>query len=261
MTTLSRIGRRAAFCGLGLLLPVLAYGQAPAAAPSPGDTVYTSMQTALWTSADAVNLKAALPPKTRLLVEAVQDRHLRVQSAYGSGWVSRSALSTGRSVVRRSPPGPERGATAVRPSWRLPLRGRRGSGVTIPRLALRAGRGGRSIVSVVLFNPSSRRTAKSVYLGLALYDRAPDSTAQSVRRRTVQAVGPLAPRTLASYDIQVLGTARRGCVGIRWVRVEYLDGSTVSSAPGRRGRSGQGPPSPRDDCLTTRSARPPADSL
>ena len=261
MTTFSRIGRRAVLCGLGLLLPLLAHGQAPAAAPSPGDTVYTSMQTALWTSADAVDLKAALPPKTRLLVEAVQDRHLRVQSAYGSGWVSRSALTAGRRVVLRTPPGPGRGAPAVRPSWRLPLRGRRGSTMAIPRLALRAGRGGRPIVSVVLFNPSPRRTAKTVHLGLVLYDRGPDSTTQSVRRRTVQAVGPLDPRTLASYDIRISEEARRGCVGVRWVRVEYLDGSTVASTPGRGGRPGRAPLYPGDDCRDVSTVRPPADSL
>ena len=254
MTTLSRIGRRVALCGLGLLLPLLAYGQAPAGSPSPGDTVYTSMPTALWASADAVELKAALPPKTRLLVDAVQDRRLRVRSAYGSGWVSRSALATRRSVVRRSPPGPGRGATAVRPSWRLPLRGRRGAAIAIPRLALRTDRRGLPVVSVLLFNLSPRRTVTSVHLGLVLYDRAPDSTAQSVRRRALRAIGPLDPRTLASYDVQVSETSRRGCVGVRWVHVEYLDGSTVASTPDR------GLPYPDDRCLTEQPAKPPESS-
>lgn len=227
----SRIARGTTLCGLGLLFPLLALGQAPASAPSPGDTVYTSIQTALWTSADAVELKAALPPKTRLLVDAVQDERLRVQSAYGTGWVSRSALSTGRSVVRWSPPGPGREATAVRPSWRLSLRGRRRSGIGLLRLAMRADQSGAPVVSAVLFNPSRRRTLKSARLGLVLYDRGPDSTAQHVRRRTVRAAGPLHPQSLAAYRFRVPEQARRACVRVRWVRGVGLDGTAVTSSP------------------------------
>lgn len=132
--------------------------------------------------------------------------------------------------------------------------------MAMPRLALRAGRGGRPIVSVVLFNPSPRRTAKTVHLGLVLYDRGPDSTAQSVRRRTVQAVGPLDPWTLAAYDVHLPAEAQRDCVGVRWVRTEYLDGSTGISRPSHKGAPNRGPLDAGDNCLLERNAGRPEDS-
>lgn len=230
MTTPSRRVRLAVLCALGLLLAPPAHGQSAPAAPSPGDTVRTSMPTALWASADAVKLTAALPADTSLVVEAVQGERLRVRWASGTGWVSRSALSPGPSVVRRSSAG-----TGVRPSWRARLPRGRGRALALPRLALSPGRDGSSIVSVLLANPS-RRTITSVDLGLVRYDRGPDSTAQNVRRRTVRVVGPLAPRELAAYDVRLPNKARRPCVGVRRVRVERLDGTTVISAPRRPGR-------------------------
>ncbi len=231
MTTPSRRVRLALLCALGLLLAPPAPGQTAPAAPSPGDTVRTSMPTALWASADAVELTAALPADTSLVVEAVRGKRLRVQAASGTGWVSRSALSPVPGVVRRSSAG-----TGVRPSWRARLpRGQQGRALALPRLALFPGRDGPPVVSVLLANPS-RRTIRSVDLGLVRYDRGPDSTAQNIRRRTVRVVGPLAPRELAAYDVRLLNKARRPCVGVRRVRVERLDGTTVVSRPRRPGR-------------------------
>ncbi|WP_263787583.1 hypothetical protein [Salinibacter grassmerensis] len=230
MTPPSRLVRLAVLYGLGLLLAPAAHGQPGSAAPSPGDTVRTSMPTALWASADAVELAAALPADTSLVVEAVQDGRLRVRSASGTGWVSRSALSPVPTVVQRSSAG-----IGVRPSWRARLPQGRGRALAVPRLALHPGRDGPAVVSVLLANPS-RRTVKSADLVLVLYDRAPDSTAENIRRRTVRVVGPLEPRGLASYDVRLPGRARRPCVGIRQVRVERLDGSTVISAPRPSGR-------------------------
>ena len=249
MTTPSRLIRLAVLCALGGLLALPAHGQSAPAAPSPGDTVRTSMPTALWASADAVELTAALPADTSLVVEAVQGERQRVQWASGTGWVSRSALSPVPGVVRRSSAG-----TGVRPSWRARLPRGRGRALALPRLALSPGRDGSSIVSVLLANPS-RRTITSVDLGLVLYDRGPDSTAQHVRRRTARVVGPLAPRGLAAYDIRLPGEARRPCVGVRRLRVERLDGTTVISAPRRPGRRPTGERTARsplsyagDDC-------------
>lgn len=255
----------AVLCGFGLLLPLLAHGQSEPAAPSPGDTLYTSMQTALWASSDAVELKASLPPETQLIVDAVQGQRLRVRSEHGTGWVSQSALDPEPAIVRRSTPGGG-GATGVRPSWRAPVPVRHGHALAIPRLALYDGRDGAAIVSVVLSNPSRRQTVKSVHLGLVLYDRAPDSTAHNVRRRTVRVVGPLESRTLASYDVRIPEEARRTCLGIRWVRVERLDGTAVTSTPrpaarrSTRQRARSGLPYAGDDCLGERNLRRPGDS-
>lgn len=252
-------------CGFGLLLPLLAHGQSDPAAPSPGDTVYTSMHTALWASSDAVELKASLPPDTQLIVDAVQDQRLRVRSEHGTGWVSQSALDPGPAIIRRSPPGIG-GTTGVRPSWRAPLPARHGRALAIPRLALYDGRDGTAIVSVVLSNPSRRQTVKSVHLGLVLYDRTPDSTAHNVHRRTVRVIGPLEPRTLASYDVRIPGEVRRTCLGVRWVRVERLNGTVITSTTRRRGskpsrRYARGSlPYAGDDCLVERSPRRPGDS-
>ncbi len=230
MTMPSRRVRLALLCALGLLLAPPAPGQTAPAAPSPGDTVRTSMPTALWASADAVELTAALPADTSLVVEAVRGKRLRVQTASGTGWVSRSALSPVPGVVRRSSAG-----TRVRPSWRARLPRGQGRALALPRLALFPGRDGPPVVSVLLANPS-RRTIKSVDLGLVRYDRGPDSTAQNIRRRTVRVVGPLAPRELAAYDVRLPNKARHPCVGVRRVRVERLDGTTVVSRPRRPGR-------------------------
>ncbi|MCS4192445.1 hypothetical protein GGP50_000645 [Salinibacter ruber] len=254
MTTPARLIWLVVLCGLGPLLAPPAHGQSAPAAPSPGDTVRTSMPTALWASADAVELTAALPADTSLVVEAVQGERLRVRWASGTGWVSQSALSPVPTVVRRSSAG-----TGVRPSWRARLPRGRGRALALPRLALYSGRDGAAIVSVLLTNPS-RRTIKSVNLGLVRYDRGPDSTAQNTRRRTVRVVGPLAPRELAAYDVRLPNEARRPCVGIRRVRVERLDGTTITKAlrrPGRRPereRPVRGAlPYAGDDCLAERS--------
>jgi hypothetical protein len=168
--------------------------------------------------------------------------------------VSRSALSPVPGVVRRSSAG-----TGVRPSWRARLPRGQGRALALPRLALFPGRDGPPIVSVLLANPS-RRTITSVDLGLVHYDRGPDSTARNFRRRTVRVVGPLAPRELAAYDLRLPNEARRSCVGVRRVRVERLDGTTVVSAPRRpgrrpkRGRLARGAlPYAGDDCLAKRS--------
>jgi hypothetical protein len=246
--------------GLGLALPLLAQAQS-APPPAPGDTATTTAPTALWASADAVTLRAALPSGARLIVDAVEGPRLRVRSDSGAGWVSRSALDARPAVVRRSSPDADE---AARPSWRLSLRGRRRSGVGLLRLAMRADRPGAPVVSAVLFNPSRRRTLKSARLGLVLYDRAPDSTAQHVRRRTVRAAGPLRPQSLAAYHFRVPEGARRACVRVRWVRGVRLDGTTVASAPRMTGRPAEGRargPLPRTGhaCLDGQSSGAPRD--
>lgn len=258
--TASRIVCTVALWGLGLALPLLAQAQ-PASPPAPGDTVTTTAPTALWASADAVTLRAALPSGARLVVDAVEGPRLRVQSDSGTGWVSRSALDARPAVVRRSSPDADE---AARPSWRLSLRGRRRSGIGLLRLAMRADRSGGAVVSAVLFNPSRRRTLKSARLGLVLYDRAPDSTAQHVRRRTVRAAGPLHPQSLAAYHFRVPEGARRACVRVRWVRGVRLDGTTVTSPPRRPGSPAeghtQGPLSPTGEaCLDGPSPGAPRD--
>ena len=254
-----------ALWGLGLALPLLAHGQS--APPAPGDTATTTAPTALWASADAVTLRAALPSGARLIVDAVKGQRLRVRSDSGPGWVSRSALDPRPAVVRRSAPG-RSAVTGVRPSWRLPLAGRRPfpvfgrrrAAIAIPRLARFTGRGGATIVSVFLSNPS-RRTVKSVRLGLVLYDRAADSTMQNVRRRTARALGPLNPQSLAAYTFRMPKGTSRACVMVRRATVDYLDGTTVrvplSRTDGRsaEGRARGGPLNAGDACRADRQLR------
>lgn len=246
MTTATRIVRTATLCGLGLLLPFLAHGQPNAPSPTPGDTLYTAAPTALWASADLVVLAGSLPPKTQLIVEEVQDQRLRVRSDHGTGWVSRSALDSGRRVIRHSPPGG--GTAGARPSWRAPLMGGRRHAIAIPRLAIRRGRADTRIVSVLLSNRAPQ-TVTAVYLNLALYDRGPDSTAEHTRRWTVRATGPIDPRTLASYDFRMPEDVHRTCAGVRWVRVRRLDGTTITARLDRGTRSRGGIPYSGDDCL------------
>ncbi|WP_103020678.1 hypothetical protein [Salinibacter altiplanensis] len=261
MTLPARRTWLATLAALGLLLALPAHGQSAAAGPSPGDTVRTSAPTALWRSADAVALATALPPATPLVVTEKTDRRLRVQSPQGGGWVSRAALDSLSPVVHGSASGRST-AAGVRPSWRARQPRRRSRALAIPRLALGDGRDGARIVSVLLSNPS-RRTVTSVRLGLVLYDQAPDSTAQAIRRRTVRVVGPLEPRTLAAYDLRLPAPTHRPCVGVRRVRVERLNGTTVLAAP-RRVDQGPGHDEARgtlpyagDECLTEQASRPP----